>query len=116
MTANMVSSLMLQTAMYMTIATFKGSVNDAALATVALYFILDLDVKIMVANPQLRKLYRRHVIRSTVETEDEPRYIKHMAGGTRILAEMMGPLGLGAIILFAWQERTTGYKIGTYPF
>jgi len=116
MTANVVSSLMLQTAMYMTIATFKGSVNDAALATVALYFILDLDDKIMEANPQLRKLYRRHVMRSTVETEDEPRYIKRAAGGMRILSEMMGPLGLGAIILFAWQERTTGYPIGTYPF
>jgi len=115
MAANIVMSLALQVGMYLTIATFKGSPDRAPLTAVALYFIFDLDNKIMDSHPKLKTLYRRHVLRCTVAGTDDPYFVKYMAGGMRIMAQMLGPMGLGAIVLFSWQERSTGFTIGGSP-
>lgn len=114
MLSNIVMSLSLQVAIYLAVATSHGGVDKAPLTAVSIYFIFDLDNKIMDSRPHLQTLYRRHVARCTLLTdpENDPDFIQYMVGGMRIWAQMLTPVGLAAIVLFAWREQSTGFVIG----
>jgi hypothetical protein len=99
-----ISSVMLMLGMYMKVATFTGDTMNIAIVTVSLYFVFDLDDKIMDSDPNLRPRYRRMVLKQTVKTTNDPRYLKVMASFTVGLIKATIPLGLLMITVVSWRQ------------
>jgi hypothetical protein len=109
---NIGMSSLLYCAMFLKIATFTGAVDQVAVVAVALYFIFDLDGKVMEADPKLKTRYRRAVVKQTVEKPNKPTYIRKIGNFAQTFIVATVPLGLIAIIMFGWKNPATGQSIG----
>mmetsp|Transcript_11668 Transcript_11668/g.17517 ORF Transcript_11668/g.17517 Transcript_11668/m.17517 type:complete len:109 (+) Transcript_11668:1-327(+) len=107
-------SILLFLAMFLKIATFTGAVDDVSLVAVSLYFIFELDGKVMDSDPKLRPSYRRAVLRQTIEKPYKPTWLLVIAGMCKSFMEHLTPLGLGMIILISW--KSDSFTIGGDPF
>jgi len=118
MTMNILMSLMLFVIIFTKVACFHGKMDDVALIAVALYFVFELDQKVMQSDPKLRPRYRQAVAKQTqqVHPHTHPRHILVAAGVFRALVENMTPIGLAGIVLFSWRNVKSGVVIGGDPF
>mmetsp|Transcript_13200 Transcript_13200/g.24387 ORF Transcript_13200/g.24387 Transcript_13200/m.24387 type:complete len:462 (+) Transcript_13200:85-1470(+) len=114
MILNVGMSIMLELAMFLQVATFTGEVSDVAITAVSLYFIFDLDDKVMEADPKLRLRYRRAVAKQTEEkpSERHPWLMPMLASVSAALVKLTVPFGLLGIVLFAWSSKQTKFVIG----
>jgi hypothetical protein len=104
MAVTCISSVCLMAAMYMKVATFQGDVTNIAIVTAALYFVFDLDEKVMDSSPTLRPRFRRQVLKQTVKTKKDPRWAKTMASYTVGIINATIPLGLLMIMIVSWRS------------
>jgi len=113
---NIAMCLLLQVAMILKLSTFIGHIDDVAIEAVALYFIFDLDTKILESDGYLRLLYRRNVVKRTLEIlEEEKGPAKRLFGFADLALKAtstIAPLGLWSIILLAWRNNASGLVIG----
>lgn len=111
---NVSMSLMLEFIMFLKVSTFTGAIDHVAVVAVSLYFIFDLDDKIMDSDPKLRPKYRKAVLNQTVlRSEDSnPIVMMRLAGMSVALTRFLVPFGLLMIILLSWRNTKTGYVIG----
>jgi len=116
MIMNISMSMLLQLVMFLKVATFSGTMQSVAVVTLSLYFVIALDTKVMESDPKLRPMYRAQVIAQTNKKTYEPKWLKTIASTAMGLMQETVPLGLLAIILFAWKNRKTGFSIGGDPF
>jgi len=112
MVMNISMSLMLELAMFLKIATYTGAIDKVAVVAVSLYFIFDLDDKVMESDPKLKPKYRRAVAKQTQERDEKPKWLKTLAYFMIGVSQLMTPIGLFSIILFAWRNASTGHVIG----
>mmetsp|Transcript_53922 Transcript_53922/g.99630 ORF Transcript_53922/g.99630 Transcript_53922/m.99630 type:complete len:462 (-) Transcript_53922:67-1452(-) len=114
MLLNIVMSIMLELAMFLQVATFTGEVSDVAITAVSLYFIFDLDDKVMEADPKLRLKYRRAVAKQTEEKpgEHHPWIMPLLASTSAAFVKLTVPFGLLGIVLFAWANKQSKFVIG----
>jgi len=114
MTMNIVMSFLLFLAMFFKIATFTGQVQDVALVAVSLYFVFDLDGKVMDSDPKLRPKYRHAVLKQTVEKEYKPQWLLRVGAVSKGAMSMVTPIGLMMIVLISW--KSDDQVIGGDPF
>jgi len=113
------SAIMLMLCMFLKVATFQGDIMNIAVVAVSLYFVFDLDDKVMQSDPKLRPRYRRIVLKQTEAVPNPPTWIKSISAHTICLLECMGPVGLLMIVLVSWKGTGPGGKpiiIGGDPF
>jgi len=111
------SSVVLMVCMFLKVATFEGDIMNIAIVAVSLYFVFDLDDKVMESDLKLRPRYRRIVLKQTEPVPNPPRWIKSVCSHTIQLLEMAIPLGLLGIILISWKgDGPNGIIIGGDPF
>lgn len=110
------SSVLLMLAMFMKVATFTGDIMNIAVIAVSLYFVFDIDDKVMDSDPMLRPRYRRIVLKQTEKTEKDPVWIKRMASFTVFCIKTSIPLGLFMIVLVSWKSTSSSMVIGGDPF
>jgi hypothetical protein len=103
MTVNIVMSFGLVLCMYVKVATFTGDMSDIAIVTVALYFVSDLDEKVLEANPKMKKTYAKMVLAQTERNDANPIWIKKVIGIAVHTLEASVPIGIAFICLFAWK-------------
>jgi hypothetical protein len=102
-----VSAVMLMIAMLMKVATFSGDIMNIALVTVSLYFVFELDNKVMDSDPNLRGRFRREVLKQTEDVVPPPRVamlVKQASSLTIAFINAMIPFGLLMIITFSWRQ------------
>jgi len=116
MVMNISMSVLLQVVMFLKVATFTGTMESVAVVAVSLYFVFDLDSKVMESDSKLKPKYRRQVISQTVEREYKPMWFLRMASVSIALVRSSVPIGLLSIVLFSWRNRATGMVIGGDPF
>jgi len=119
MVVNIIMSYGLVACMYIKVATFSGDMADIAIVTVALYFVSDLDKKVLEANPKMQKLYGKKVLEHTVVNDQKPVWIKKAIGVAVHGLELSIPVGIAFICLFAWKGldgRGQDIVIGGDPF
>jgi hypothetical protein len=103
MTVNIIMSYGLVACMYIKVATFSGDMADIAIVTVALYFVSDLDEKVLEANPKMKKLYGKQVLAQTEVNDEKPVWIKKVIGLACHGLDLSVPLGIAFIALFSWK-------------
>merc|ERR1740117_429739 len=112
MVMNVVNSFMTGICMYLLITTFTldgtESATKAALSLVALYFMLDLDTRILDTDPALRPKYRRQVLRQTEIVTDadgqpyRPVFLLAIATGANALVHWFAPMSLLCVLFLNW--------------
>mmetsp|Transcript_99739 Transcript_99739/g.257707 ORF Transcript_99739/g.257707 Transcript_99739/m.257707 type:complete len:492 (+) Transcript_99739:58-1533(+) len=113
-----IMSIMLQFCMFLTIGTYTGKAEKVALAVVALYFIFDLDEKVMESDTKLRLKYRRSVDKLKTEyPHGDPkrahaRWLVRIAVGWIWFSHMITPLLLLGLVIFSWYNPEKGIRIG----
>lgn len=112
MMVNVSMSFMLQLCMFLKIATFSGKIEHVAVVAVSLYFVFELDKKILEADPKLRAKYRKEVLEMTVLREVQPTWINSFAILAMGLLRATVPLGLLFIVLLSWKNPEMGIVIG----
>lgn len=126
---NVMSSMLLQACMFVKVSTYSGDMGDAALCAIALYFVFDLDDKVMQANPGLRDRYRRAVIKEirksmadrdadgrTKTRGEQPQWLLYAGGIMCVFVSALTPIYLYLIFFLAWRNPKTGQEIGGDPF
>ena len=98
---NVVMSILLELAMFLKVATFTGRFDNVAMTAVSLYFIFDLDDRVMEADPKLKQRYRRAVAAQTVPKAPEfrPRLIPIISNISAAFVQVTVPMGLVGIVL-----------------
>lgn len=114
MACNIMMSFLLFFAMFFKIATFTGKIGDVAVIAVSLYFVFDMDAKVMDSDPKLRPKYRRAVLKQVVEKPYKPTWLLVIAATSKLMLGMLTPLGLASIVLFSWKSGDV--VIGGDPF
>merc|ERR1711957_179051 len=89
--------------LFVKVATFTGDMADIAIVTVSLYFVADLDQKVLEASPGLKKKYGKMVLKQTVRNESNPKWIYRLANFFIHILQMSVNLGIAFICLFAWK-------------
>jgi len=116
MIMNISMSMLLQLVMFLKVATFTGTMESVAVVTLSLYFVIELDKKVMESDPKLRPMYRTQVKAQTVEKTYKPMWLKKIASFSMGLMNETVPLGLLGVVLFSWKNLNTGMIIGGDPF
>ncbi|CAE7189139.1 unnamed protein product [Symbiodinium sp. CCMP2456] len=111
---NVLMSVMLEFCMFLKVATYTGRIGNVAMTAVSLYFIFDLDDRVMEADPKLRQKYRRAVAAQTEPKlkEQHPWMIPTIASLSAAFVNLTVPLGLIGIVLIAWKREKDGFVIG----
>lgn len=111
---NVLMSVMLEFCMFLKVATYTGRIGNVAMTAVSLYFIFDLDDRVMEADPKLRQKYRRAVAAQTEPKlkEHHPWMIPTIASLSAAFVNLTVPLGLIGIVLIAWKREKDGFVIG----
>jgi len=114
MSLNVLMSVMLEFCMFLKVATYTGRIGNVAMTAVSLYFIFDLDDRIMEADPKLRQKYRRAVAAQTEPKlkEHHPWMIPTIASLSAAFVNLTVPIGLVGIVLIAWKREKDGFVIG----
>jgi len=112
MFVNVGMSFMLQMAMFLKVATFNGKIEHVAVVAVSLYFVFELDKKILEADPKLRAKYRKEVLEMTVLREYQPTWINSLVLIATALLKATVPIGLLVIVLLSWKNADGGVVIG----
>jgi hypothetical protein len=125
--AGMISDVMMSTLLYVAmllrLATFRGAIEDVALILISLYFVFDLQVKILETNPKIKMVYQRAVLDMTEKYESRARdivagIVKRIAAVMLMLVSLSGSLGLIFIVLVSWLDTADERMcvIGVDPF
>lgn len=115
MIVNISTALLLQVTIFLKIATYKDQIDHIVIATVSLYFVSDLDEKIMSSEIQLRSRYSRAVGKLTEQQSYQPRWMMCIAALTIAVMRFAVPVGLLGIFAASWRNRATGHIIGSWP-
>jgi len=116
---NAIMSVELQVVMFLKVATFTGNIQGIAMVALSLYFVFDLDDKVMEGDARLRPMYRRQVLQMTEETVHPaenpdpssappqivpPLWVNRIAGIMVAASRCMTPFGLLGIVLLSWRS------------
>jgi hypothetical protein len=112
MVTNITMSIFLQLAMFLKVATFTGAIDHVAVVAVSLYFVFELDSKVLDGDPALRARYRRMVLKQTEEREYKPTWLCTLAMLADQFLQISVPFGLLAIVMCSWKNQHSGYVIG----
>eukprot|EP00931_Biecheleriopsis_adriatica_P042764 TRINITY_DN24390_c0_g1_i1.p1 TRINITY_DN24390_c0_g1~~TRINITY_DN24390_c0_g1_i1.p1 ORF type:complete len:436 (+),score=61.19 TRINITY_DN24390_c0_g1_i1:186-1493(+) len=108
-------SLSLFIIMYVKVATYTGDFHRVALIAVSLYFVFDLDQKIIESSPSYLPRYDAKVARLTEKIGTDFRWMKSLAHGFQVLADSAAPFAFLMLVLVAW-KNSAGEVIGGDPF
>merc|ERR1712093_664645 len=100
--------------MFLKIATYTGNISEVATVAVSLYFIFDLDAKVMDSDPKLRPRYRLTVLKQTLEKDYKPYWLLTMSAVAKSIMGLFTPFGLAMILLVSWKNGDQ--VIGGDPF
>jgi len=114
MAMNLVMSVILFAAFFLKIATFSGRMDEVATVAVSLYFVFELDDKIMESDPRIRREYRAAVLRQTEELDYKPTWLLAVAGLSASCMSLLTPLALAMVVLISW--KSDELVIGGDPF
>lgn len=114
MLLNFSMSLLLFFCMFLKIATYTGDAQHVAVVLVSLYFVFELDAKVMESDPKLRPSYRRMVLKQTEKRSYSPLWLNTIAGLAQTIIASLTPIGLLMLILVSWRSGDT--IIGGDPF
>lgn len=109
---NISMSFLLQITMFLKVATFTGAVEHVAVVAVSLYFVFDLDDKVLEADDKLKMKYRKEVLSQTGERAYKPKWMPSIAMLSAAILKGIVPIGLLSIILFSWKNVHHGTVIG----
>jgi len=101
---NIGMSFLLQLAMFVKVATFTGQVGEVAVVAVSLYFVFDLDTKVLDAEPKLKTKYRKAVLEQTAVRSYQPVWMNSFAMASVFVLQTAVPFGLLGIILCSWKN------------
>lgn len=100
-------SVVLQLAIFMKVATFTGDIMNISLIATALYFVFDIDDKVMQSDPKLDRRFKRHIIKLTVMKDpNEWLFIKKIGAFFIGIIDALTPFGLLMIITIGWKQVT----------
>lgn len=117
--ASVGSALLLQLCMFMKVATFQGDIINIAVVTMSLYFVFDLDKKVMESDPKLIPMYTRFIGLLSEKEDFEPIWVKRIASIGVAFMQFLQPFGLAMIVLVSWKAvggPNHGTIIGADPF
>jgi hypothetical protein len=97
------SAIVLMVAMFLKVATFTGDIMNIAVVAVSLYFVFDLDDKVMQSDPKLKSRFQKVVLKQTEKVENPPTWIKSICAHTVQLLELSVPFGLMGVVLISWK-------------
>jgi len=112
MFVNVGMSFMLQLAMFLKVATFSGKIEHVAVVAVSLYFVFELDKKVLEADPKLKAKYRKEVLEMTVLRDYQPTWINSLPLLSIALLRATIPVGMLLIVLVSWKNAELGIVIG----
>merc|ERR1712083_1012530 len=98
------SSVLLMVAMFMKVATFQGDILNITVVAVSLYFVFELDDKVMDSDPKLRPRFGSVVLKQSCEQEYKPTWINTIAAYTSHLIKLSIPFGLFMIVFISWRQ------------
>jgi len=105
MIMNITMTLILQGVMILKVATYHEKIQDIALVCVSLYFIFDLDHKVMETTPNLRVNYGHAVQKLTFHQFFDPAWMNRLGLTAIWLSRLLTPIGLYIIVLLAWKSK-----------
>lgn len=114
MLMNFAMSMLLFFCMFLKIATYTGDAQHVAVVLVSLYFVFELDGKVMDSDPKLRPSYRRMVLKQTEKRSYSPLWLNTAASLADTIIAWLTPVGLLSLILVSWRSGDT--IIGGDPF
>lgn len=120
MGTSLYAAVLLQATLLLRIATFTGSVEHVILVAVTLYFVLDVDRRMLDSDPRLRRSYHKHISSLELEGEDaqearHPSCIVRLVAFLALVLRCVMPLALLAAALTAWRQRGSGQVVGGSP-
>lgn len=117
---NFVMSLALPAVFLIKIATYTGDIASVAVEITSLYFVCDLDRKIMETDTSLQTRFRYVCKRSLAlgqrPEEDKPKLMMKVVGCTQLFMDFSVKYMLLFSLATAWQNNKTGQIIGAHPF
>lgn len=120
MAINFIMSLALPAVFLMRIATYTGDIASVAIEITSLYFVVDLDRKIMETDGSLqtrfRYLMKRQLALGQRPEEDKPKVMMKIVGVTQLLLDFSVKYMLLFSLATSWQNNKTGQLIGAHPF
>lgn len=115
LTMNCMMSILLMGCMFLKVYTFTGAIDHVAVITLSLYFVFDLDDKVMQSDPKLRPMYRRTIVKQSELRDTQPRYIMPLGAVAVGISRMLLPVGIVCLVLLGWRNVSTGVTIGSDP-
>lgn len=89
-----------------------GSMEEIAMIVMAVFFVNDLDNKVMKGQPLMTKMYRVQCYQHTKKKRNQPVWVKHITtDGAVPLVHVLLYLGLGLMVTISWKNRYTGEVI-----
>jgi len=114
---NITMTLLLQLVMILKVATYHEKIQDVALVCVSLYFIFDLDDKVMETTPGLKVRYGHAVQKLTMHQFFDPSWMYRVGMSAIYFSRRLTMVGLWVIIVVGWKSRANpGLFIGGDPF
>lgn len=108
-----VCAVFLEVVVFIKIMVLSGSVEEVALIIMAVFFINDLDEKVMKGAPVMKKMYWITVRQQTQMRKFQPMWVKHVAANGGVpLVHLILYVGLGLMVTIAWKNRYTGAVVG----
>jgi hypothetical protein len=98
------SSFLVMVCMFMKVATFQGDIINIAIVAVSLYFIFDIDSKVMEGDPILKARYTRMVCKLTVKEPSPPNWVYRLAAFSIAIIKMIIPFGFAMLVLVSWKQ------------
>jgi len=113
---NVAMGITLMLAFFLKVATFTGDMAHIAVVSVSLYFVFDLDNKIMQAHPKMKNKYRRLVVRQSTMTGKSPHWITVIYAIANTVIEILKVFGLLMIAIVSWKSLDGRTVIGRWAF
>lgn len=99
----------LQVVVLIKMMVLTGSIEEVALIIMAVFFVNDLDEKVMKGQPLIKKYYWVQVYQHNKKLRHQPLWVKHItADGAVPLAHIILYVGLGLMVTMSWKNKFTG--------
>lgn len=109
---NIVVATFLEVVVLIKIMVLTGSVDEVALIIMAVFFINELDEKVIKGAPAIKKMYWVQCFQQTKRRKDQPHWVRHVsAHGGVPLTYLMLYIGLVMMVTLSWKNRYTGQII-----
>jgi len=101
----------LEVVVFLKIMVLTASVEEVTLIIMAMFFVNDLDEKVMKGQPHLRKLYWANCYEQSHFRKHKPNWILHLVKGAVPIIKIIQYLGLIGMVSIAWKDRYTGEMV-----